>query len=144
MLDADALERAVRARRVAEELGRRLRLIGYRSTPRAACARALGDPAEGLALLRRALAIALAAEDDEGAGRAFANLQASLVTECRFDEAGRVTSEGLLFCEDHDLATYGLCLRGGELAGAAGPGPGRLDRAERRGRELPQPARPPR
>jgi DNA-binding CsgD family transcriptional regulator len=49
-------------------------------------------------------------------GRAFANLQATYGSELRFTEAEAVASEGLAYCEDHDLGTFSNCLHGGRVS----------------------------
>ena len=48
-------------------------------------------------------------------GRAYANLQAMSLELYRLREAESAFAEGIAFCEDHDLSTYGLCLRGGQV-----------------------------
>jgi DNA-binding CsgD family transcriptional regulator/tetratricopeptide (TPR) repeat protein len=61
--------------------------------------------------LRRALDVALAAGHHEQAGRAYTNL-AGLHTDRReFAEAERYLTDGIAFCDEHDLATYSTCLR---------------------------------
>ena len=48
------------------------------------------------------------------AGRAYANLQDMLMDAMRYPEAERFYREGQVYCDDHDLATSGLCLAGGQ------------------------------
>ena len=66
----------------------------------------------GTGLLEQALEVALAAGLDEQAGRAYANLHALLDEERRLAEADRVFSEGVPYCDEHDVGTFGTCLRG--------------------------------
>ena len=97
----------------------------------AAIARELGDPAllsftlnslgvikdglgeGGVPELREALEIALTAGDEQQAGRAYTNLQAVLENNLRLREAEQVFAEGMAYCAERDLSTYGNCLRGG-------------------------------
>ncbi len=62
--------------------------------------------------LNRALRIAVSASLDEQAGRAFANLHAIYCAERRFAEADRCFAEGVAYCDDHDISTFAVCLRG--------------------------------
>ena len=50
------------------------------------------------------------------AGRAYANLQGMLTDAMRYAEAERFYREGIAYCDDHDLATSGLCLAGGQAS----------------------------
>ena len=51
------------------------------------------------------------------AGRAYANLQAhARSTHMRYAEAERFYREGIAYCDEHDLATCGLCLAGGQAS----------------------------
>ncbi len=63
-------------------------------------------------LMRQALEIAVAGRIDDAAGRAFANLHLRLAGSHRFTEAEEVFRVGYTYCEDHDIATFGTCLRG--------------------------------
>src|SRR5215470_9098655 len=51
------------------------------------------------------------------AGRAYANMHAAYCAQQRFDEAQRCFVEAIAYCDEHDIGTYGTCLRG-ELTGA--------------------------
>lgn len=62
--------------------------------------------------LRLALDTAVNAGAVEKAGRAYSNLQAVLAWAKRFAEAEHYYAEGVAFCDDHDIATFGTCLRG--------------------------------
>jgi DNA-binding CsgD family transcriptional regulator/tetratricopeptide (TPR) repeat protein len=65
-------------------------------------------------MMRRALDLAVERNVDDKAGRAFANLQVLLISDRRFAEADQLFRDGFQYCEEHDIATYGLCLRGGQ------------------------------
>jgi DNA-binding CsgD family transcriptional regulator/tetratricopeptide (TPR) repeat protein len=60
----------------------------------------------------RALDVALAGGHAGAAGRAYANLYDILADQRRFAEAERFFDEGMRYCDDRDLATFSLCLRG--------------------------------
>ena len=61
-----------------------------------------------------ALRLAVAGRHHHQVGRAYANLQATLVDQLRFAEAQRFYRDGIAYCEDHDLGTFALCLDGGQ------------------------------
>jgi DNA-binding CsgD family transcriptional regulator/tetratricopeptide (TPR) repeat protein len=67
---------------------------------------------DGEELLKRALHVAIAAQSEEQAGRAFANLHAVLAGEYRLAEAEHCFAEAFAYCDGEDMATYGTCLRG--------------------------------
>ena len=69
---------------------------------------------DGVPELRSALAIALDAGAEEQAGRAYANLHAVLHHSFRFAEVQPIYLEGAAYCDDHDIATFLTCLRGGQ------------------------------
>jgi len=83
---------------------------------------------DGVPDLRRALAIALEADDDAEAGRAFTNLQATLANAYCLAEAEQAFVEGMAYCADHDIGTYEHCLRGAQ--GGVLDRLGRWDEAE--------------
>jgi DNA-binding CsgD family transcriptional regulator/tetratricopeptide (TPR) repeat protein len=62
--------------------------------------------------LERALEIAVAEGLQEQAGRAFANLHVRYCSELRFTEAERYFADGVAYCDEHDIGTFGICLRG--------------------------------
>ncbi len=62
--------------------------------------------------LERALEIAVAEGLHEQAGRAFANLHVLYCSELRFTEAERYFADGVAYCDEHDIGTFGICLRG--------------------------------
>ncbi|MEP6799840.1 MAG: AAA family ATPase, partial [Lapillicoccus sp.] len=63
-------------------------------------------------LMRKALQLAVDGRVDDAAGRAFANLHLRLAGSHRFSEAEEVFRVGYTYCEEHDMATFGTCLRG--------------------------------
>jgi DNA-binding CsgD family transcriptional regulator/tetratricopeptide (TPR) repeat protein len=65
-------------------------------------------------LMRRALDTALSSGSADQAGRAYANLHVMLALRKRFAAAEDCFSEGLVYCEENDIGTYGYCLRGGQ------------------------------
>jgi DNA-binding CsgD family transcriptional regulator len=113
MLDgqhAAALELAHRAQATAEQTGLPEALSDALNTEGCSLA-ALGR--DGWTVpLNRALRIAVSASLDEQAGRAFANLHAIYCAERRFAEADRCFAEGVAYCDDHDISTFAVCLRG--------------------------------
>ena len=63
-------------------------------------------------------------------GRGYANMHDLLARAHRFPEAVSWYREGMAYCNDHDIATYGSCLLAGAGRGRARPGPlgrGRVD-----------------
>jgi DNA-binding CsgD family transcriptional regulator len=70
----------------------------------------LGDDWTGP--LERALEIAVAKGLQEQAGRAFANLHVLYCSELRFTEAEPYFTGGVAYCDEHDIGTFGICLRG--------------------------------
>jgi DNA-binding NarL/FixJ family response regulator len=63
-------------------------------------------------LLLEALEFALADNLPAKAARAYVNLQSNLIHDLDFAAAQRCFAEGIVLCDDHDLSTYGSCLRG--------------------------------
>ena len=66
--------------------------------------------------LERALAIALAEGLQSQAGRAFANLHSLHCGQLRFAAAEPYFADGLAYCDEHDIGTFGICLRGEHTA----------------------------
>jgi DNA-binding CsgD family transcriptional regulator/tetratricopeptide (TPR) repeat protein len=60
----------------------------------------------------RGLDIALEHGLEEQAGRAYTNLHGLLCDERRHSEAERFYVEGVAYCDEHDVATFGTSLRG--------------------------------
>jgi DNA-binding CsgD family transcriptional regulator len=74
------------------------------------CARAsLGQ--EWISQLERALDIAVSARLPEQAGRAFTNISATYGDQRQFAEAERYFTDGVAYCDEHDITTYARCLR---------------------------------
>jgi DNA-binding CsgD family transcriptional regulator/tetratricopeptide (TPR) repeat protein len=104
-----AIELAVRAQAIAEPLGALDALSDALNTQGSSVAHTGGEWA---GYLSRALEIALSAGLDFDAGRAFANLYCCYADQRRFAEAERYFTEGVLFCDEHDLDTHGVFMRG--------------------------------
>jgi ATP/maltotriose-dependent transcriptional regulator MalT len=112
MLDGEhdtALEQARRAQATAEQTGVPEVLSDALNTEGCSLASAGGD---WTVPLSRALQIAVSANLDEQAGRAFANLHAVYCAERRYAEADRCFARGVVYCDDHDISTFAVCLRG--------------------------------
>jgi DNA-binding CsgD family transcriptional regulator/tetratricopeptide (TPR) repeat protein len=62
--------------------------------------------------LERALDIAVAEGLQGQAGRAFANLHSMYCGELRFGDAAPYFADGVAYCDEHDISTFGSCLRG--------------------------------
>jgi len=62
--------------------------------------------------LRHALDIALAGGHHHEAARAYANLCGVHADERQFAEAEKYFELGVAYCDEHDIATYVICLRG--------------------------------
>jgi DNA-binding CsgD family transcriptional regulator/tetratricopeptide (TPR) repeat protein len=74
---------------------------------------ALADlDADWIGPLKRALEIAVAEGLQEQAGRAFANLHVLYCGKLRFSEAEPYFADGVAYCDEHDIGTFGICLRG--------------------------------
>jgi DNA-binding CsgD family transcriptional regulator/tetratricopeptide (TPR) repeat protein len=105
---AEAIGLAVRAEDLAGSLGDAEVLSGALNTE--GCARAsLGQ--EWTSQLERALDIALSARLPEQAGRAFTNICNVHGDRRQFAEAERYFTEGVAYCDEHDITTYARCLR---------------------------------
>jgi DNA-binding CsgD family transcriptional regulator/tetratricopeptide (TPR) repeat protein len=81
-----------------------------------ACALAEQD-GDWIPPMRRALEIATSEGLQAHAGRAYGNLHAMYCGQRRFDEAERCFADGIAYCDEHDIGTYSICLRG-ERTGA--------------------------
>jgi DNA-binding CsgD family transcriptional regulator/tetratricopeptide (TPR) repeat protein len=108
-----AIELAVRAQAIAGPLGALDVLSDALSVQGCSVARTGG---EWTGYLRRALDIALAAGLDNAAGRAFANLYCSYADHRRFAEAERYFTDGISYCEEHELGSHAAFLRGERAA----------------------------
>ena len=104
-----AIELAMRAQAIAEPLGALDALSDALSTQGCSLARTGG---EGTGHIRRALDVALSAGLDSEVGRAFSNLYYVYASQRRFAEAERYFTDGVGYCDEHDLDTYTAHLRG--------------------------------
>lgn len=105
----EALEHCLQAEGVARRLGMPDLLSDVLNTKAFLLC---SQGADGAAALREALDLALAAGAETQVGRAFGNLQSLLVGMRRLEESTEVYEAGLAYCDAHDLATFGICLRG--------------------------------
>ncbi len=97
----------------ARELGDRLGQKDVHSYALNATGLAMVEAGEdGLPLLERALAIALDADMQEHAGRAYSSLQEGAISLHRFADADRYYADGLAYCDDRELGVFGMCLTG--------------------------------
>ncbi|MGA8988644.1 ATP-binding protein [Aeromicrobium sp.] len=69
----------------------------------------LGEPWEEA--MREALDVARASRSHSQAGRAFTNYCSLIGVERRWDEFGALSAEGMAYCEEHDIAVNGYCIR---------------------------------
>jgi DNA-binding CsgD family transcriptional regulator/tetratricopeptide (TPR) repeat protein len=72
--------------------------------------------------MREALQLALAHGFQQEAGRSYANFTEYLHADLRFDDARPLVHEGIQYCDEHDVATYGNCLHGGYARALADQG----------------------
>jgi tetratricopeptide (TPR) repeat protein len=117
MLNAEhqaAIDLAVRAQAIAEPLGA-LDVLSHALNIQGCSVKRMGG--EWTSYLHRALDIALSAGLDDQAGQAFNNLHGSYVDQRRFAEAERYFTDGVAYCDDHDIGSSAAFLRG-EQAGA--------------------------
>jgi DNA-binding CsgD family transcriptional regulator len=105
----EAIDLAQRAQAIARSLGLPAVLSDALNTE--GCAE-VERGQDGLGLLRQALDIAVAERLGEQAGRAFTNIYNFYTSQRRFAEAEPYYTEGVAYCDDQDIATYGTCLRG--------------------------------
>jgi len=105
----DSIRLARSARDVAESLA--LADVLSDSLNTEACASA-GLGAVWSPLLHRSLDIAKAAGLDELAGRAYANLYSMYSRSMRIAAGEGTLIEGIAYCDEHDISTFGNCLRG--------------------------------
>ncbi len=108
--NAAAIELAQRAQQLARTLGVPEVLSDALNTE--GCARDATDADGGVGKLHEALQIALAGGLEEQAGRAYGNLHASLCARRMYAEADPWFTEGVAYCDEHDVTTFSSCLRG--------------------------------
>ena len=70
-----------------------------------------GREASGRATLEESLARALALKLEDDVGRAYANLATPAVERRQFAFADRYLADGVAYCDEHDLVSYGIYLR---------------------------------
>jgi len=106
--NSDAIDMARRAQAVAGPLN--LTEVLSDALNSEACAiRAAGGQWAGT--LRQALATALAGHHEAEVARAYVNLHASYVAERDWAAAEPYFTEGVGYCDDHDITTYSIYLR---------------------------------
>jgi DNA-binding CsgD family transcriptional regulator len=71
---------------------------------------------DGSADLRRSIEIAVEQQLEEQAGRGYANLYQGAIDHMRFAEFDWCFADGMAYCNDNDLLTYTVCLRGSRAA----------------------------
>lgn len=74
------------------------------------------DGEDGVPTIERALQIALDADVQEAAGRAYSSLQEASICLHRFDEADRYYAEGMAYCDERELGVFSTCLTGGRAS----------------------------
>jgi len=105
----DAYDFAVRAYDIADAVG--LQEVRSDALNTKGCAVRVTSP-EWTINIQRALDIALEHGLEEQAGRAYTNLHGLLCDERRHAEADRYYVDGVAYCDEHDVATFGTSLRG--------------------------------
>src|SRR5271165_1240770 len=106
--NTDAIELARRAQAVAGPLGL-TEVLSDALNSQACAVRATGGPWAGM--LRRALDTALVGQHEAEVARAYVNLHASYVADRDWAAAERYFTEGVAYCDDHDITTYSILLR---------------------------------
>ena len=97
----------------ARELGDRLNEPDVRTRALNASGLSIAEEGkDGLPLIERALAIALDADMQDHAGRAYSSLQEAAVLLHRFADADRYYSEGLAYCDGRELGVFSTCMTG--------------------------------
>jgi DNA-binding CsgD family transcriptional regulator/tetratricopeptide (TPR) repeat protein len=109
----EALALVRRAQEIAENLGD-LRLSSETLSTQGGILFDLGGDWPGP--LKQALELATSAGLEEQAGRAYANLYTNHCIAKRFAEAEQFYIDGTAYCDEHDVAAYGRCLRGEHAA----------------------------
>jgi DNA-binding CsgD family transcriptional regulator len=104
----DAIELARRAQAIARPLGLTQVLADALNTEACASHTAGGEWAVSI---REALDIALAGRHEEQVGRAYTNALALHNAERLFAVAEPYFTDGVAYCDEHDITTYGIFLR---------------------------------
>lgn len=105
-----AIDLALRAQELARRFGARDVLSDALNTQAASAAAKGLDCWSGQ--LRRALDIALTAGHQVQAGRAYSNLGGIYSDKREFAQAKQYLAEGIAYCDENDITTYAMCLRG--------------------------------
>ncbi len=71
---------------------------------------------DGIPTIERALQIALDADVQEAAGRAYTSLQEAGICMHRFGDAERYYSAGMAYCDERELGVFSTCLTGGRAS----------------------------
>ena len=103
-----AIRLARRAQAIARPLGLTRVLADALNTEACASHNAGGEWA---AAIREALDIALAGRHEEQVGRAYTNALSLYNAERLFADAEAYFTDGVTYCDDHDITTYGIFLR---------------------------------
>lgn len=106
-VNQDAITLARRAQAVAQPLGLTEVLSSALNTEGCVLQVAGGEWAGPL---RQALAVALAGRHEAAASRAYINLHSCYADGREWAAAEPYFTEGLAYCNDHDLASYAICL----------------------------------
>ena len=104
----DAIQLARRAQAIARPLGLTRVLADALNTEACASHNAGGEWA---GTIREALDIALAGRHEEQVGRAYTNALSLHNAERLFAESEAYFTDGITYCDDHDITTYGIFLR---------------------------------
>ncbi len=105
----EGLELMLKARELAEQVG------DPELTSYALNAMGLGEVyanRDGLPSIEEALRVALDANLQEAAGRAYSSLQEAFASMQRFADSERYFNEGMAYCDGRELGVFALCLRG--------------------------------
>jgi DNA-binding CsgD family transcriptional regulator/tetratricopeptide (TPR) repeat protein len=126
-----AIETAQRAQSLADRVGAP-HVMSDALNSEAVAAAVLGR--EWTGLLERALHIALAEGLQAEAGRAYCNIHAMHCDQRRYADSDRYYTEGIAYCDEHDMATFGTFLRSNQTG--ALDKRGRWDEAMAMSREI--------
>ena len=117
-MDGDEPEKCVaygtRARQLADALG--LPDVASDALNTLACVDYNRGGPDWYPQIRESLQIALDNGLHAQAGRAYTNLQGMLADAMRYAESERFFREGIAYCDENDLRTYGLCITGGQAS----------------------------
>jgi DNA-binding CsgD family transcriptional regulator/tetratricopeptide (TPR) repeat protein len=112
--DVGEVDQAIEVGEKARDLGERLHRDDVVSDALNTMGCALADHGrDGMGSIEQALRIALDADLQEAAGRAYCNLQSVGTGLNRFAESERYYAEGMAYCEERELGVFSTCLMGG-------------------------------